>query len=140
MALARFHMWSNGLKELIATRTSTMAPSRIEEVLLTHPDIKQAVAYGVPERIVKAGNNEGEKGYQQIRTCIVKVQDAELTDGDVLRYLEESGWDVHTVIEGVNFVASIPKTSVCTRSWNFPVFPFDLLSRGRTISPSGDFC
>ena len=121
------------------TRTGIVAPSRIEEILLAHRDVKQAVVCGVPEKSAQAEDKGEEKRHQHIRAYIVKGQEAELTEEDVLQYLQESGWDVHTAMGGVKFVASIPKTSVCSCYCNLIMFSFGWLSCSRTTSPYGDF-
>ena len=107
---ARFDVYV--YKDAIKTRTGLIVPLHIEGVLLAHPDIKEVVVCGVPERLAQRSAGPDAEEFQEIRAYIVKAQKLDLTEQDVLRYLGENVPNVENVTSGVKFVERIPKTTV----------------------------
>ena len=86
------------LKEIINRGGEHIAPKEIDEVLLDHPAVAQAVAFAVPHETL------GE----DLAAAVVKRQDTELSELELREFLAErvAGFKVPTRIV---FVASIPK-------------------------------
>jgi len=85
------------LKEIIIRGGENISPLEVEAVLLQHPAVSEAVAYGVPDA-----------KYGQLVGCAV-VPGGDLTEADVVAYCKESlaSFKVPSV---VHIVDAIPKT------------------------------
>ena len=85
-------------------------------MLLSHPDVQEAVVYGLSQTQDvpfegKPASGETVRG-QNIRAYIVKAKGSNLTAQDVDNYLTQQAPAMKTLSGGVVFLDSIPKTTV----------------------------
>ena len=86
-------------KEMIIRGGYTILPREVEDVLRTHPGVENACVIGIPNEIL------GEL----ICACVVRVEGAILTEGEVREYCSEQLPD-HKVPDRVRFSDSFPMT------------------------------
>lgn len=88
------------LKELIKYKGLQVAPATLEDILLTHDAIADAGVVGVPD--VEAG--------ELPRAYVVKKEGRQLTEYDVIRYVDSKVSPHMKLRGGVEFVEEIPRT------------------------------
>lgn len=88
-------------KDLIISAGYNIYPREIDEVLVQHPDIKEAVAVGIP--------HEGRG--EIVKVFVVPEDDAELSRNDVIGYCREKLAN-YKVPRRVEFRRELPKTMV----------------------------
>ncbi|XP_068731609.1 uncharacterized protein [Montipora capricornis] len=89
----------NKLKDLIKFRGHQISPSELETLLRAHPGIKDAVVVGIPDP--EAG--EVPMAY------VVSKHDDELTEIEVMEYVDENAAPYKKLRGGVEFISAIPK-------------------------------
>ncbi|WKX93377.1 hypothetical protein Q1695_010991 [Nippostrongylus brasiliensis] len=87
------------LKELIKVKGLQVAPAELEDILLSHKEIKDAAVIGVPD----------EKTGEKPRAYVVAAN-SQLTEGQVQRFIEEKVSSYKHLTGGVAFVTEIPKS------------------------------
>lgn len=88
------------LKELIKYKGLQVAPATLEDILLTHDAIADAGVVGVPD--VEAG--------ELPRAYVVKKAGRQLTENDVIRYVNSKVSPHMKLRGGVEFLSEIPRT------------------------------
>ncbi|XP_072968520.1 probable CoA ligase CCL9 [Typha angustifolia] len=88
------------IKELINRGGEKISPIEVDAVLLGHPDIAQAVAFGVPD--VKYG--------EEINCAVIPREGLEISEDDVLRYCRKN-LAAFKVPKKVFITDSLPKTA-----------------------------
>ncbi|EEF51169.1 AMP dependent CoA ligase, putative [Ricinus communis] len=68
------------IKELINRGGEKISPIEVDAVLLSHPDVAQAVAFGVPD----------DKYGEEINCAIIPREDSDTDEADVLRYCKKN--------------------------------------------------
>ncbi|GMS94140.1 hypothetical protein PENTCL1PPCAC_16315, partial [Pristionchus entomophagus] len=87
------------LKELIKVKGLQVAPAELEDLLLSHPKIKDAAVIGIPDP--KVG--------ELVRAYVDRVDDT-LTEEDVIKFVAEKVSRYKHITGGVKFVPDIPKS------------------------------
>jgi acyl-CoA synthetase (AMP-forming)/AMP-acid ligase II len=88
------------LKELINRGGEKISPREIDEVLLTHPAIAEAVAFGVPHRMW------GE----EVAAAVVLREETSATESDLLAYCRERLAEFKSP-KRIHIVQAIPRTA-----------------------------
>jgi acyl-CoA synthetase (AMP-forming)/AMP-acid ligase II len=88
------------LKELINRGGEKISPREIDEVLLTHPAIAEAVAFGVPHRMW------GE----EVAAAVVLREETSATESDLLAYCRERLAEFKSP-KKIHIVQAIPRTA-----------------------------
>ena len=100
------YYWIVGrVKQMINVGGVKVFPYEIEEMLLSHPAVDEAMVYGVPE----ARFGEVPRARVKLRSGAV------CTERDLMRYVNEKS-SVFKALRGVEFVEEIPKT-VTGKAW-----------------------
>lgn len=89
------------LKDLIKFRGHQVSPSELETLLRSHPAIKDAVVVGVPD----------PEGGEVPMAYVVSKNDDELTEIEVMEYVDENAAPYKKLRGGVEFVSAIPTTT-----------------------------
>jgi len=87
------------LKELIKYKGLQVAPSELEHLLLTHPQIADAAVIGLPD----------EMAGELPRAFVVKKANAQITEAQVAEFINAQVAPFKKLRGGVVFVSSIPK-------------------------------
>ena len=87
------------LKELIKYRGFQVAPAELEALLLQHPAVADAAVIPAPD----ANAGEIPKGF------VVKVQDADVTEGQLMSYISEQV-PSYKKVRRVEFIDEIPRS------------------------------
>jgi long-chain acyl-CoA synthetase len=94
------YYWIVGrVKDVINVGGVKVFPSEIEEVLLTHPAVEEAVVFGMPEA------RFGEAPHAKVKL----KAGATATERELMRHVND-GLSVFKWLRGVEFVTEIPKT------------------------------
>ncbi|KAI4370069.1 hypothetical protein MLD38_018454 [Melastoma candidum] len=88
------------IKELINRGGEKISPIEVDAVLLSHPDVAQAVAFGVPD----------DKYGEEINCAIIPREGVNLTDEDVIRFCKKN-LATFKVPKKVFLTDSVPKTA-----------------------------
>lgn len=88
------------IKELINRGGEKISPIEVDAVLLAHPDVAQAVAFGVPD----------EKYGEEINCAIIPREDSDIDEAEVLRYCKKN-LASFKVPKKVFVTDSVPKTA-----------------------------
>ncbi|XP_015878143.1 probable CoA ligase CCL9 isoform X1 [Ziziphus jujuba] len=88
------------IKELINRGGEKISPIEVDAVLLTHPDIAQAVAFGVPD----------DKYGEEINCAIIPREGSNLNEEEVLRFCKKN-LAAFKVPKRVFITDSLPKTA-----------------------------
>ena len=96
-----FFFITDRIKELIKYKGSQVAPSEIEAILLSHPEIVDAGVAGVPD----------EEAGELPRAFVVKREVSTLTEDQVSSFVADQVSSVKKLRGGVIFVNSIPKNA-----------------------------
>ncbi|KAG9441216.1 hypothetical protein H6P81_017070 [Aristolochia fimbriata] len=88
------------IKELINRGGEKISPVEVDAVLLAHPDVAQAVAFGVPD----------DKYGEEINCAIIAREGAEIDEAEVLRYCKKN-LASFKVPKRVFITDSVPKTA-----------------------------
>ena len=88
------------LKELIKYKGYQVPPAELEAVLLSHPQIADAAVVGVHD----------EAGEEVPKAFVVKLQDAELTEADVMAFVADQVAPYKKVRQ-VEFIDAVPKSA-----------------------------
>ncbi|WP_370333734.1 4-coumarate--CoA ligase family protein [Mycolicibacterium hippocampi] len=88
------------LKELIKYKGYQVPPAELEAVLLAHPQIADAAVVGVPD----------DEGEEVPKAFVVKREDAELTETDVMEYVAGQVAPYKKVRQ-VAFIDAVPKSA-----------------------------
>jgi len=88
------------IKELINRGGEKISPIEVDAVLVSHPKIAQAVAFGVPD----------DKYGEEINCAVIKRDGVELNEGDVLSYCKNN-LASFKVPKKVFITDSLPKTA-----------------------------
>lgn len=88
------------IKELINRGGEKISPREIDELLLTHPDVAEAVAFGVPHRMW------GE----EVAAAVVLREQAASTESDLLAYCRERLADFKCP-KKIHLTQTIPRTA-----------------------------
>ena len=108
--------WNMKRQDVIRFDDQIINPSRIERVLLSHPEVLETVVYGASQ--TEDGSFEGKQAggetfcSQSIRAYIVKAKGSNLTAQDVDNFLVQQAPAIKRLSGGVVFLDSIPKTTV----------------------------
>nr|CAD7392266.1 unnamed protein product [Timema cristinae] len=89
------------IKELIKYKAFQVAPAELEAILLKHPSIEDAAVVGVPDEV----SGELPKAF------VVKKQGVDVTEEEIVKFVEGQVSPHKKLRGGVTFVDSIPKTS-----------------------------
>lgn len=89
------------LKELIKVNGFQVAPAELEEILRTHPEIRDAAVIGIPNSIT------GELP----RAFVVKSKDSQLTEKNVQDFVSDKVTRFKRLTGGVEFIDTIPKNA-----------------------------
>lgn len=87
------------LKELIKYKASQVAPAEVESVILTHEKIKDCGVIGIPDE------RAGELPF----AFVVKQPGVQLTDKDVIEFVQKNASKAKWIRGGVKFIDAIPK-------------------------------
>ncbi|GMS94120.1 hypothetical protein PENTCL1PPCAC_16295, partial [Pristionchus entomophagus] len=87
------------LKELIKVKGLQVAPAELEDLLLSHPLIRDAAVIGIPD----------ERMGELVRAYVDRV-DQSLTEEDVIKFVAEKVSRYKHITGGVKFVSDIPKS------------------------------
>lgn len=87
------------LKELIKFKGFQVPPAELESILLTNPKIKEAAVIGIPD----------EASGELPLAFVVKVPNSNLTENDVIKYVEGNVSYHKRLHGGVIFIDEIPK-------------------------------
>ena len=96
-----FFFITDRIKELIKYKGSQVAPSEIEAILLSHPEIVDAGVAGVPDE--EAGELPG--------AFVVKREGSTLTEDQIASFVADQVSSAKKLRGGVIFVNSIPKNA-----------------------------
>uniref|UniRef100_A0A183FRQ7 AMP-binding_C domain-containing protein n=1 Tax=Heligmosomoides polygyrus TaxID=6339 RepID=A0A183FRQ7_HELPZ len=88
------------LKELIKVKGLQVAPAELEDLLLTHPLIRDAAVIGVPDK--KAG--------ELPKAFVVRANDS-LTEDEVKLWIQDKVSSYKRLTGGVEFINEIPKSA-----------------------------
>jgi len=88
------------LKDMILVSGFNVYPNEVEDVLMTHPDIKEAAVIGVPD----------PQSTERVKACVVRKRDS-LTEEEVIRHCRDS-LAPYKVPKVVQFYDELPKTNV----------------------------
>ncbi|XP_068644542.1 probable CoA ligase CCL9 [Aristolochia californica] len=88
------------IKELINRGGEKISPIEVDAVLLSHPDVTQAVAFGVPD----------DKYGEEINCAIIPRDGADIDESEVLRYCKKN-LASFKVPKRVFITDSVPKTA-----------------------------
>ncbi|KAK6737611.1 hypothetical protein RB195_019989 [Necator americanus] len=88
------------LKELIKVKGLQVAPAELEDLLLSHPLIRDAAVIGIPD----------ERAGELPRAFIVRASDS-LTEEDVKNWVKEKVSPYKQLAGGVEFLREIPKSA-----------------------------
>jgi len=88
------------LKELIKVKGFQVSPAELEDLLISHPDVDDAAVIAKPDPI------SGEIP----KAIIVKAPSAQVTEGELLRFVEERVTAYKRLRGGIEFVDAIPKS------------------------------
>nr|CAD7396222.1 unnamed protein product [Timema poppensis] len=89
------------IKELIKYKAFQVAPAELEAILLKHPSIEDAAVVGVPDEV----SGELPKAF------VVKKQGVDVTEEEIIKFVEGQVSPHKKLRGGVTFIDSIPKTS-----------------------------
>jgi 4-coumarate--CoA ligase len=89
-------------KELIKVRGFQVAPSELEGVLLSHPEILDVAVIGIPA---------AENGSELPKAYVIKKPGSNIGEKDVKAWIQERLAKYKALDGGVKFVDSIPKTA-----------------------------
>lgn len=91
------------LKELIKVKGFQVAPAELEEILTTHPAIKEAAVIGVPD----------ERSGELPRAYVVKKPGMEsLSDADIHAFVDAKVSAHKRIKGGIEFCAAIPRNNM----------------------------
>ena len=105
-------------QDIIRVEDQIIIPIHMEHVLLSHPDIQEAVIFGISQTHdrsfeSKQTTNGDHSSSQKIQAYIVKANGSSLTARDVENFLAEQAPAMKGLLSGgVVFLDSIPKTTV----------------------------
>jgi acyl-CoA synthetase (AMP-forming)/AMP-acid ligase II len=88
------------IKELINRGGEKISPIEVDSVLLAHPDLAQAVAFGVPD----------EKYGEEINCAVIPNEGSNINEADVLTYCKKN-LAAFKVPKRVFITDSVPKTA-----------------------------
>jgi len=88
------------LKDMILVSGFNVYPNEVEDVLMTHPDVKECAVIGVPD----------PQSTERVKACVVRKRDS-LTEEEVIRHCRDS-LAAYKVPKVVQFYDELPKTNV----------------------------
>ncbi|CAM8879890.1 unnamed protein product [Rhodiola kirilowii] len=88
------------IKELINRGGEKISPIEVDSVLLSHPDIAQAVSFGVPD----------DKYGEEINCAVIAREGSNLTEEDVIKFCKNN-LAAYKVPKRVFLTNSVPKTA-----------------------------
>ncbi|GMR37098.1 hypothetical protein PMAYCL1PPCAC_07293, partial [Pristionchus mayeri] len=88
------------LKELIKVKGLQVPPAELEDLLLSHPLVRDAAVIGLPDK------RRGEL----VRAYVVRANES-LTEEDVIKFVAHKVSEYKHITGGVKFVAEIPKSA-----------------------------
>lgn len=91
-------------QELLKYKGLQVAPAELENLLFTHPAIKEAAVIGVPA--------PNDPGTDWPRAYVVPVENGKLSEEDVKTFVKERLADYKQLRGGVAFVGEIPKSAI----------------------------
>ncbi len=86
-------------KDIIIRGGQNIYPKEIEDLLLTHPKILQAVVVGMPDQVM------GEKAW----ACVKLVEGVHLTFEEIISFLKERGLAIHKLPERLELFDQFPQ-------------------------------
>ncbi|GMS93511.1 hypothetical protein PENTCL1PPCAC_15686, partial [Pristionchus entomophagus] len=87
------------LKELIKVKGLQVPPAEIEDLLLSHPLVRDAAVIGLPD----------ERRGELVRAYVVRA-DQSLTEYDIIELVAQKVCEYKHITGGVKFVPEIPKS------------------------------
>jgi len=87
------------LKELIKYKNFHLYPNELEELLLSHEAVKDVAVFGKPEASVQ----------ELVTALVVKRNDSNVSEQELVRFVDEKVDDHKKIRGGVHFVGKIPK-------------------------------
>ena len=105
-------------QDIIRIENQIIIPLHIERILLSHPDIQEAVIFGISQTHnrsfeSKQTTNRHLSSNQKIQAYVVKANGSSLTARDVENFLAHQAPAMKGLLSGgVVFLDSIPKTTV----------------------------
>ncbi|XP_060520807.1 uncharacterized protein LOC132698631 [Cylas formicarius] len=97
------------LKAILGWKDYLIYPSHIEEVLIRHPSVQNAVVIGIPHKV------ESER---LLGVVVLKSNAPKVTEEELVRFVDERVPDHKRLREGVKFMDSFPTTvtgKICRR-------------------------
>lgn len=91
-------------KELLKYKGLQVAPAELENLLFTHPGIREAAVVGVPAL--------SDPGTDLPRAYVVPVQHGKLSEDEVKKYVADRLADYKQLRGGVAFIDEIPKNAI----------------------------
>jgi acyl-CoA synthetase (AMP-forming)/AMP-acid ligase II len=88
-------------KDVITSQGKLISPSEIEDIIYRHPAVLEVAVIGVP----------GKEGGEAIKAVIVLREDGKVTKQEIIDFCH-SYLPTHAVPQSVDFVASLPKSTV----------------------------
>ena len=88
------------IKDMIIRGGENIYPKELEELLYTHPQIRDVQVIGVPD----------ERYGEVVMACIIAIEDALLTEEEVKEFVKENVAK-HKIPQYVAFVESFPMTA-----------------------------
>jgi long-chain acyl-CoA synthetase len=88
------------LKDMILVSGFNVYPNEVEDVLMTHPDVRECAVVGIADA----------QSTERVKACVVRRQ-ASLTEAEVIRHCRES-LAAYKVPKVVQFYDDLPKTPV----------------------------
>jgi long-chain acyl-CoA synthetase len=88
------------LKDMILVSGFNVYPNEVEDVLMTHPDIKECAVIGVQD----------PQSTERVKACVVRKRET-LTEEEIIQHCRQS-LAAYKVPRLVQFYAELPKTNV----------------------------
>ena len=93
-------MLTGRLKEMINRGGEKISPREVDEVLLAHPAVAEAVAFGVPH----------PAWGEEVAACVVLAADASASESDLLSYCKEKLAEFKRPKQ-IHITTAIPRTA-----------------------------
>jgi long-chain acyl-CoA synthetase len=88
------------LKDMILVSGFNVYPNEVEDVLITHPDVRECAVIGVPD----------PQSTERVKACVVRKRDT-LSEQEIIEHCRKS-LASYKVPKVVQFYPELPKTSV----------------------------
>jgi long-chain acyl-CoA synthetase len=88
------------LKDMILVSGFNVYPNEVEDVIITHPDVRECAVIGVPD----------PQSTERVKACVVRKRDT-LTEEEIIEHCRKS-LTSYKVPKVVQFYAELPKTPV----------------------------